>query len=125
MSGIDLNTGEQDPEHGLVYASPSLPHQEYNKALIQKQQEYLKKNLEKQSSIDGLGSATERNMGILKHQSSTQTMVDQTPLKAYTSNDHTVLDTPAYISASESSKSKTHLTTDRRLSKAGHQIIAN
>ena len=52
---MNLDTGEQDPEHGLSFASPSLTHQEYNKALLLKQQEYLKNNIDKQNTHDGLG----------------------------------------------------------------------
>ena len=61
---MNLDTGEQDPEHGLSFASPSLTHQEYNKALLLKQQEYLKNNIDKQNTHDGLGQNTKRNMGL-------------------------------------------------------------
>ena len=34
--GVDFNTGEPDPDGSLAYASPSLDHEQYHKALIRK-----------------------------------------------------------------------------------------
>ena len=33
--GVDLDTGEADPEHNLVFASPSLAHDTYRRVLIE------------------------------------------------------------------------------------------
>jgi len=55
---MDLNTGEVDEVSRLIVADPNLEAKRYNEALMEKQQEFLKRTLMKGS----FGMNSNKNM---------------------------------------------------------------